>query len=102
MPFGTEVGIGPGDIVLDDDPASAPHYGRWTQLPKKENGVQQLPTSQTMYRGQRAGWIKMPFGTEIGLGPGNSALDGDPAPPRKRGHASNFRPMLVVAKRLDR
>jgi len=27
------------------------------------------------------GWIKMPFGTEIGLGPGNIVLDGDPAPP---------------------
>jgi len=29
-----------------------------------------------------AGWIKMPLGTEVGLGPGHSVLDGDPAPPK--------------------
>jgi len=28
-----------------------------------------------------AGWIKMPLGTEVGLGPGDVVLDGDPAPP---------------------
>jgi len=26
-----------------------------------------------------AGWIKMPLGTEIDLGPGDFMLDGDPA-----------------------
>ena len=25
----------------------------------------------------------MPFGAEVGLGPGHIVLDGDPAPPRK-------------------
>ena len=29
------------------------------------------------------GYIKMPLGTEIGLGPGDIVLDGYPAPPRK-------------------
>ena len=29
--------------------------------------------------GQTAGWIKMPVGTEVDLGPGHIALDGDPA-----------------------
>jgi len=29
--------------------------------------------------GQTAEWIKMPFGTELGLGPGHIVLDGDPA-----------------------
>jgi len=29
------------------------------------------------------GWIKEPLGTEVGLGPGDSVLDVDPAPPRK-------------------
>jgi len=33
--------------------------------------------------GQRAGWIKIPLGTEVGLGPGDIVLDGDPPPPRK-------------------
>jgi len=27
-----------------------------------------------------AGWIKMTLGTEVGLGPGDFVLDGDPAP----------------------
>ena len=30
---------------------------------------------------QTAGWIKMPLGTEVGLGPGDIVFDGDPAPP---------------------
>jgi len=36
-----------------------------------------------VYCGQTVGWIKMPLGTEVGLGPGDIVLDGDPAPPRK-------------------
>ena len=48
------------------------------------------------------GWIKLPLGMEIGLGPGDFVLDGDPAPPSpKGGRAPNFRPMSIVAKRLD-
>jgi len=44
----------------------------------------------------------MLLGTEVGLGPGNIALDGDPAPPQEKGGtAPNFRPLSVVAKRLD-
>ena len=35
--------------------------------------------------GQMAGWIKMPLGTEVGLGPGDVVLDGDPAPPPAKG-----------------
>jgi len=45
-------------------------------------------------------WIKMKLGMEVGLGPGHSVLDGDPAPPpKKRGTAPNFRPMSIVVKR---
>jgi len=51
--------------------------------------------------GQTVGWIKMPFGTEVGLGPGHVVLDGDPAPPRKGAQQPpTFRPMSIVAKRL--
>jgi len=53
-----------------------------------------------VYCGQTVVRIKMKLGTHVGLGPGHSVLDGDPSPP-KRGTASNFRPMSVVAKRLD-
>ena len=34
-----------------------------------------------------AGWIKMPHGMEVDLGPGNFVLDGDPAPLPQRGTA---------------
>ena len=36
-----------------------------------------------VYSGQMVGWIKMPLGTEVGLGPGHTVLDGEPALPRK-------------------
>jgi len=53
--------------------------------------------------GQTAVWIKMPLGTEVAsLGLCDIVLDGDPAPPPLKGHSlPNFRPMSVVAKRLD-
>ena len=44
------------------------------------------------------------YGTEIGLGPDDIVLDGDPTPPsQKRGQSPlpNFRPMSIVAKLLD-
>jgi len=34
--------------------------------------------------GQTVGWIRMPFGIEVGLGPGHIVLDGDPASPSKK------------------
>ena len=34
-----------------------------------------------------AGWIKMPLGMEVGLGPGDFVFDGDPETPDKRTHA---------------
>ena len=48
-------------------------------------------------------YIKMPLGMEVGLGPSDFVLDGDPAPPPpKRGRSlPNFWPMFIVAKRLD-
>jgi len=32
-----------------------------------------------------AGWIKMPLGMEVGLGPDDIVLDGDPAAPSQKG-----------------
>jgi len=37
-----------------------------------------------------AGWIKMPLGMEVGLGPGDFGLDGDPAPLPKKGGGAPF------------
>jgi len=88
MPLGMEVGFGQGHIVLDG-----------TQLPLK--GAQP-PTFRPIFScGQTAGWIKMPLGTKVGLGPGNVVFHVDPAPPRLGAEPLNFRPMSVVAKRLD-
>jgi len=53
------------------------------------------------YCGQTAGWLTMKLGIEVCLGPGQIVLDGDAAPAPKRATAPNFRPMSVVAKRLD-
>jgi len=74
IPLGTEVNLGPGDVVLD--------------------GV----TDLHVYCGQTAGCIKILPGTEVDLGPGHIALDGSPAPPRK-GHrpSPSFRPVSIVA-----
>jgi len=41
-----------------------------------------------VYCGQTVGWIKMPLGMEIGLGPGCIVLDGNPAPSHRKGHSS--------------
>jgi len=44
----------------------------------------------------------MPLGLEVGLGPGDFVLDGDPAPPEKRAQPPpNFWLMYIVAKLLD-
>jgi len=51
-----------------------------------------------VYYRQTAGWIKMPLGTEVGLGPGHIVLDGDPAVPTERGTAApTFLPTSIVA-----
>jgi len=128
------------------------HCVRWRpSSPSPKMGRSPPPQfSAHVYSGQTAAWIKMPFGTEVGLGPDDTVLDGDPAPPspkkeqspqfpthfyllwpngcmdqdatwyggrpwptrhcvrrglrspsRKGGTAPNFRPMSVVAKQLD-
>jgi len=89
MPLGMEVGLSPGDFVLDGDPAL---------LPKKEeppifgpcllwlNGW--MDQDDTWYGGR-------PWPVHI-------VLDGDTAPlPHKGGRAPNFRPIFIVTKRLD-
>ena len=90
MPLGTEVVLGQGDTVLDGDPVT-PHGKGHSNPPH---------FSAHVCCGQTAGWIKMPLGTEVVLGQGHIVLDGDPAPP-KGPQLNNFRPLSVVAKRLD-
>jgi len=56
MKLSTEVGLRNGHIVLDGDPAPPPR-----------KGTPQF--SVHVCCGQTAGWIKMPLGTEVDLGP---------------------------------
>jgi len=67
--LGTQVGLGPGHIVLNGDPAPPPSKGHSPQF------------LAHICCGQMAVWIKMSLGIELGLGPGDFVLDGDPAPP---------------------
>jgi len=87
-----EVGLSPGDFVLDGDPARYPKKG-------------QSPTqfSAHVYCGQTAAWIKMALGTEVELGLRDIVFDEDPATSRKRAPPPppNFWPMSIVAKWLD-
>ena len=70
MPLDMDVGLSPGEFLLDGDPPS--------------------PLLAHVYCGQTAGWIKMVFGMEVGLGPVHIVLDGDPVPPPPKGHSSQF------------
>ena len=54
-----EDGLGSGDFVLDEDPAPLPKKG--AQAPAQ--------FSAQAHCGQKAGWIKMALGMEVGLGP---------------------------------
>jgi len=46
--------------------------------------------------------MNMPLGMEAGRGPGDIVLDGEwPSSPPKGTQPPNFRPMSIVAKRLD-
>jgi len=52
-----------------------------------------------VYCGQTVGWIKIPLGTKVDLGPGHIVVDGHPATTPSKGAHPNFRPMSVVVKR---
>ena len=67
-----------------------------TELPQKGHSPQFLAH---VYYGQKAGWIKMLLGTVVGLGPGDIVLMRPTPQKEAKGHARNFRPMSIVAKR---
>jgi len=48
-----------------------------------------------VYCGQTAGWIKMPLGVEVGLGPGHIVLDENPAPRKGAQQPPVFGPCLL-------
>ena len=88
MPLGMEEGLDPGEFVLDGDPALPPRKGGGARSPIF--GLCPLwPNSRmdhdgTLHKG----------------GPSYIVLDWDLTPLPKTGLA-NFRPISIVAKRLD-
>ena len=78
MPLGMDVGLSPGDFVLEGDP-----------VPLLKKGAVSPQFSAHVYCGQMAGWMKTPLGTEVDHGPGHTVLDGVPAI-RERGTTALF------------
>jgi len=79
-------------------PQPRQHCARWgPSFPPPQKRGDSLKFSAQVYCGQTAGCIKMPLGTEFGLGPGDIVLDGDPAspPPKKGAQPPNFGPCLL-------
>jgi len=83
MPLSMGVGLGPGHILLDGDPAP---------LQKKRHSPQ---FSTHVCCGQTAGWIKMPLGTKLGLGPGHSVNRTHLTPPKGHNLLPIFGPCLL-------
>jgi len=81
MPLGTEVGLGPGHVVLDGNAAPP--------SPESDTAASEPYFLAHVCCGQTAEWIRIPFGTEVGFSPGDIVLDGIPAAPTHgKGHNS--------------
>ena len=99
MPIGMEVGLSPGELVLDGNP------------PKREQSCDFQPMSLLaqlsahVCSDQMAGCIRIPLGMEVGLGPRDTVRWGPNFPPSERGSQlcnflpPQFLPMSIVAKR---
>ena len=82
-----EVGLGPGDFVLDGDPTTSRTEGTPT-------------TTQFLahvYCGQTAEWTKTLLGTEVELSKGHIVLDRVPALRETGTGPPSFRPVSTVA-----
>jgi len=69
MKLGMQVDLGHGHIVLDGDPAPLPQTGA------------EPPIFSPYLLWPKAGWIKMPLGTEVGLGPARRCSRWGPSSP---------------------
>jgi len=86
MPLSIEVGMGPGDFVLDGNPAPPQKRTQPSNFWSMSNVAKRLDRPRCHLIATKVGHI---------------VLDGDPAPHTPKGATPNFRPMSVVAKRLD-
>jgi len=88
MPLGTEIGLEPGDIVLDGDPAT---------LHKNGHNSPQF-SAHVLWPIGCMDHDATSISTEEGLSPGHIVLDGDPPtpfPPKRRSKAPIFGPCLL-------
>jgi len=92
---GCDVGVLWPNGSMDQDqtwhagrPRYWPHCVRWGHSSPFHKGVQPQYSAHICCA-QMASSIKTPLGMEVGLGPGHTVLDGDPAPP-KNGHSPSL------------
>jgi len=121
MELGTEVGLGPSHIVLDEDPAPPPEKGhnpqfsatwyggrprprrhcvRWeTRSPEKVGGTAPPILAHVLWP---KGWMDQDV-TWYGSWPRPMphCVTWEPSSPKRDTTSPNFRPMSVVAKRLN-
>jgi len=76
MPLGMEVGLGPGDIVLDGDPARPPPKGEG-RTPHFSAHIMSVVAKRV--DGSRRHLVQR----YVGLGSGHIELDGDPGPSKR-------------------
>jgi len=76
--LGMEVGLSPGDFVLDGDTVLPPQQG--AEPPPNFRPISIVPKWLDASRCHA-------LGMEVGISPGEFVLDGDPAPSPKRGGA---------------
>ena len=79
-------------------PRPWPHCVRWEpSSPSPKSGRSPRQFSAHICCRQMAGWIKMPLGMEVNLGPGDFVLDGDPGPrsPKRGRNPTIFGPCLL-------
>jgi len=92
MPLGMEVGLSPGDFVLDEDPAPPPQKGgRQTFGPFLLWPNGRMDQDGTYHGGRPQPWrLCVRWGPSLPLSPKKGP---EPLP--------NFQPIYIVAKRLD-
>jgi len=83
-------------------PRSRPHCARWRPSSPPQKGGVSPQFSVHFYCGLTALCIKMPLGVNLGLGPGHIVLDGDPAPPQKKGHSPLHQEATWYVRHLPR
>ena len=85
-----------GETWQASRPRPWPHCVRWGPSSTSLKGAQPPKILAHICCGHMAGWIKMPLAMEVGLGPDDFVLDGDPAPPPQKGRSRPiFGPCLL-------